>query len=191
VTVWVGVDVGGRRKGFDVAILNEDKEIELAGRLTCADVAALVEVAGASVVAVDSPRSCAPDGLTCREGERLVAKSICGIRWTPDYNRVHASKYYEWIVEGLGLYRALAHLDVDVIEVFPTASWTRWYGKRGVERRSAWTRKALATLCLTGVPKRSNQDQRDAIAAAVTAQLYSVRKTEPMGDLVVPIDATS
>jgi hypothetical protein len=45
--------------------------------------------------------------------------------------RVHASAYYAWIIEGLALFDALVVHGVEVIEVFPTASWTRWYGKRG------------------------------------------------------------
>jgi predicted nuclease with RNAse H fold len=75
---------------------------------------------------------------------------------------------------------------VDVIEVFPTASWTRWYGKRGLLSRAAWSRLGLAGLGLEGVPTRTTQDQRDAVAAAMTAHQYSQEMTEPIGDIVVP-----
>lgn len=78
-----------------------------------------------AVVAIDSPRCCAPDGQATRDGERRVAREICGIRWTPDKERVGGSLYYAWIVQGLKLFDALAELEVGVIEVFPTASWTR------------------------------------------------------------------
>jgi predicted nuclease with RNAse H fold len=57
---------------------------------------------------------------------------------------VHASAYYAWIIEGLTLFDALVAHGVEVIEVFPTASWTRWHGKRGSRTRSAWTRQGLA-----------------------------------------------
>jgi predicted nuclease with RNAse H fold len=111
---------------------------------------------------------------------------VCGIRWTPDTARVGASDYYSWIVEGLRLYEALAERKTEVIEVFPTASWTQWHGKRGKRRRSVWSRQALATLNLDGVRPRTNQDQRDAIAAAVTARQYAEGGTQLFGDIVVP-----
>ena len=85
-------------------------------------------------------------------------------------SRVHASAYYGSIIEGLALFDALAARGVEAIEVFPTASWTRWHGKRGTQTRSAWTRQGLAALGLDGLPPRTNQDQRDAIAAAMTAR---------------------
>jgi predicted nuclease with RNAse H fold len=181
---WLGVDVGGRRKGFDAALVDDHALLHLAGGLSCKDVVALVESARPRVVGIDSPRSCAPPGATRRECERALARAICGIRWTPDRAQLDASPYYEWIREGLRLYAAL---EGEAIEVFPTASWTRWAGPRGARPRSAWTRDALATLGLSGVPARTNQDQRDAIAAAVTARAYSRGRAEIIGgEIVVP-----
>jgi predicted nuclease with RNAse H fold len=189
VAKWLGVDVGGTRKGFDVAVVDEYRLLELVGRLHCEAVLALVQTARPSIVAIDSPRLCAPAGQTSRDGERLLAKTVCGIRWTPDAAKVHSNDHYAWIVEGLRLYEGLADRKVEVIEVFPTASWTRWHGKRGQQRRSAWTRQALTELGLEGVPRRTNQDQRDAIAAAVTARQYTLGQTEQMGEIVAPVDA--
>ena len=186
VAPWIGVDVGGKRKGFDVAVIDDRRVLALQGRLTCQQVVDLVMANPPRVAAIDSPRSCAPEGQTAREGELQLAKSICGIRWTPDVSRVHASAYYAWIIEGLALFDALVMRNVEVIEVFPTASWTRWHGKRGSRTRSAWTRQGLAALGLDGVPARTNQDQRDAIAAAMTARQHTLAMTETMGDIVVP-----
>jgi predicted nuclease with RNAse H fold len=108
------------------------------------------------------------------------------IRWTPDERRVRASAYYAWVVEGLALFDALAGLGIDTIEVFPTASWTRWHGARGARSRSDWSCEGLSTLGLEDVPRRTNQDQRDAIAAAVTARQHSRGGTKTIGDIVVP-----
>ena len=72
-----------------------------------------------------------------------------------------------------------------MIEVFPTASWTRWHGKRGRQTRASWTRQALTALGLLGVPARTNQDQRDAIAAAMTARQHAAGTTETIGEIVV------
>jgi predicted nuclease with RNAse H fold len=183
---FMGVDVGALRKRFDVALIGDGELLELAGRLSREDVAALAAKHRPQIIAIDSPRSCAPDGASSRDCERALAKSVCGIRWTPDAARVHASNYYAWIVEGLALYRELTHHRGTVIEVFPTASWTRWHGKRGKQHRSTWSRQALAALNLRGVPGRTNQDQRDAIAAAVTAERHAAGLTEQFGEIVVP-----
>ena len=187
MAVWIGVDVGGKRKGFDVAVIDDRRVLALQGRLTCQQVVELAMTHRPRVIAIDSPRSCAPPGQTARDGERQLRRSICGIRWTPDESRVHASAYYAWIIEGLALFDALAMRGVEVIEVFPAASWTRWHGKRGTRTRSAWTRQGLAALDLDAVPPRTNQDQRDAIAAAMTARQHTLAVTETMGDIVVPV----
>ena len=182
----IGVDVGGRRKGFDVALLDDREVVTLTRGLDRKAAVELVSIHQPALIAVDSPRSCAPEGHSTRECERELNTSICGIRWTPDKKRVDANAYFAWIVEGLGLYAALAAADVPVIEVFPTASWTRWHGPRGPLTRAAWTRDGLARLRLTGVPERTNQDQRDAIAAAMTAQQHTRGLTQEIGEIVVP-----
>jgi predicted nuclease with RNAse H fold len=139
------------------------------------------------MVAIDSPRSSAPPGRTARDAELEVNRRICGIRWTPDRERLKAREYYAWIVEGLALFEALIARGVPVIEVFPTASWTRWLGPRGPRTRASWTTGGLAALRLEGLPQRTNQDQRDAIAAAVTARQHTHGLTEAIGEIVVPV----
>ena len=186
MATWAGVDVGGKRKGFDVAVIDDRQIVALQGGLTCGQVVGLLLESRPAVIAIDSPCCCAPDGHNARDGERQLARSICGIRWTPDARRVHASAYYAWILEGLALFDALAAHGVAAIEVFPTASWTRWHGRRGPRTRAAWTRQGLAALGLDGVPARTNQDQRDAIAAAMTARQHDRDRTETIGDIVVP-----
>lgn len=186
MTRWLGVDVGGPRKGFDVALVDETALLRLEAGLDVQAVVAIVEETKPGLVAIDSPRAYAPPGETSRASERLLARTVCGIRWTPDEPRVNGNPYYGWVAHGLQLYAALATRSVDVIEVFPTASWTRWCGKRGTRRRSAWSGQGLAALGLAGVPEQTNQDQRDAIAAAVTARLHTNGGTETLGDIVVP-----
>jgi predicted nuclease with RNAse H fold len=178
---WLGIDVGGPRKGFDVALIDDREVLELRSRLGTSDVVKLVASARPAVVGIDSPCACAPDGETSRADERALARAVCGIRWTPDRARVAASAYYGWVVHGLAL-----HAAVDAIEVFPTASWTRWLGPRGTRSRTEWTRAGLPALRLAGIPVRINQDQRDALAAAVTARAHSRGETEAFGAIYVP-----
>jgi predicted nuclease with RNAse H fold len=183
---WLGVDVGGRRKGFDVALIDDRRLLSLRGQLGRDDVLAVVDDACPVLVGVDGPCRCAPPGHRLREDERALRRAVCGIRWTPDTTTVDGSDYYAWIREGLELFDALRARGMAAVEVFPTASWTRWFGPRGAATRSRWSTAGLARLGLEGVPGRTNQDQRDAIAAAVTARQHTLGQTEAMGEIVVP-----
>ena len=185
---WAGVDVGGRRKGYDVAIVDEARVIDVIPRVASPEAVrrALAEHQP-GVVAIDSPSTVASPGMTHRPEERHLRAAVCGIRWMPDQRTLdEGSPYYEWIRVGFELYEALArHGGWEVIECFPTASFTRWVGARE-GTRAAWTRRALPRLGLDNLRERTNQDVRDAIAAAVTARQYAIGATDAFGPIVVP-----
>ena len=190
---WAGVDVGGSRKGFDAAVVDAcgligGPEPRL---LSPAAVIDWVAEYRPAVVGVDSPRRPARPGETSRTCERELARAVCGIRFTPDSDRLAENpSYYEWIERGFDLYEALEGADEgwEVIEVFPTASFTRWAGRRGAGSRAAWSAAALDALGLEGLPgRRLNQDARDAIGAALTARAYGEGGTQGFGEIVVPL----
>lgn len=191
--ICVGVDVGGRRKGFHVAAVRGRAVTAGPQRLADVDVALRwIREIKPRVVALDSPMTCAAPGERSRAGERELMRKVCGIRWTPEEAKLADNPYYEWIVCGRELYEALGQdgRGSDIIEVFPTASWTVWAGKRGSKRRSRWTQTALEHMNLEGLPpRRLNQDDRDAIAAALTARLHARGQTRAFGDIVVPTEA--
>jgi predicted nuclease with RNAse H fold len=185
--VWAGVDVGGRRKGFHVALVDSDRLRAGPARLaTVSETVRWLKWRSPRLVAVDSPCVPAPDGFRSRPEERELARSICRIRYTPEAARLARNRYYEWIVRGLALYAALEEAGLPAIECFPTASFTRWAGPRGTRTRSAWTREALAQAKLGGIPSPLGQDGRDAIAAALTARAHERGLTESFGPIVVP-----
>ncbi len=140
-----------------------------------------------ALVAVDSPIRAAPGGARSRDGERSLARSVCGIRFTPDEPTLAAdgSGYYEWIIHGRELYEALESWGIPAIECFPTATWTRLAGTRGVRSRARWSREALPLLGLDGIPRRTSQDGRDALAAAFMACSHTHGDTDRFGELVV------
>jgi predicted nuclease with RNAse H fold len=203
---FAGVDVGGRRKGFDVALIDVDWGLhrDMYGELPNGRAARLIAVRrfadaeqaaawlaerAPRLVAVDSPRHAAPPGARSRLDERELAARICGIRYTPDGRTLeapHKSGYYEWINNGLGLYAALEKAGLPLIECFPTATWTRLHGPRGTRSRREWSREALSTVGIDGLPPRLSQDARDAIGAALTARLHAEGRTESCGEIVVP-----
>jgi predicted nuclease with RNAse H fold len=143
-----------------------------------------------AVVALDSPKTCAPEGESSRADERELARAVCGIRWTPERSRLAGNPYYGWVEHGLELYEALAEAGVDrdrQIEVFPTAAWTVWAGRRAGRRRSEWSANALSGLGLGGLPSRHlTQDDRDAVAAALVARLHTEGRTRAFGEIIVP-----
>lgn len=187
----VGIDVGGRRKGFHGCALRGKRIV--AGPQRLPDVASAVAWVTAltpTTVALDSPRSCAPPGESSRADERALAREVCGIRWTPERSRLADNPYYEWVEHGLELYAALAAAGIDrgaLIEVFPTAAWTIWAGPRGARPRSEWSADALADLGLVGLPpRRLSQDDRDAAAAALVARVHAEGRGRAFGEIIVP-----
>jgi predicted nuclease with RNAse H fold len=190
---FAGIDVGAFRKGFHCAVVFGDEVVAGPVNLPAVgDVAAWLAGQRPRVVAVDSPCVPAAPGETARAAERALAQEVCGIRWTPDSSRLASSSYYEWVRNGLRLYAALragaAEVPWEVIEVFPTASWTRWAGPRGARSRAEWSKAALAALGIGGLPgRRLSQDDRDAIAAALTGRSWAEGRCEQFGEIVVPL----
>lgn len=185
---WAGVDVGACAKGFHLALVDHHRLIAGPERHQTPDDAVRRLVSWAPrLVAVDSPLRPAPDGLRSRPCEREFARAgICGLRFTPDRHALASSRYYEWILNGFALYRGLAGAGLGAIECFPTASWTCWYGPRRTLPRGVWSAAALRQQRLAGVPRRLDQDERDAIAAALTARDHARKLTDCFGDLVIP-----
>ena len=185
--MWAGVDVGGRRKGFHAAVIDDERIVAGPARLVApAEVVDWLRPYEPRAVAVDAPASPAPAGRLSREGECALARRVCGIRYTPDAARL-AEPYYEWVLNGLELYAALARERWMVLECFPTASWTRWSGARGTRSRASWSADALASWALAGAPVRLGQDGRDALGAALTARAHARGETESFGEIVVPL----
>lgn len=185
--LWAGVDVGGRRKGFHLAWIDDARVVDLKNVHEPREVAELLARIEPLVVAIDSPRAPAADEARSRPGEVALARArVCGIRYTPDRATLGTSDYYEWIRRGLALYAAVAANGLVAIECFPTASWSRWAGPR-VGRRAPWSTAALRRFRLDGVAPRMNQDFRDAIGAALTARAYTEGRTEAFGDIIVPL----
>lgn len=191
---WVGVDVGGRAKGFDVAVLDADDRVHLHRTRDAEEVVTLAR--GARLVGVDSPAAWAPPGQASRPDERAFTRArICGIRYTPDeaHARARTDDFLDWVWQGLGLYQALAAGDTPAVEVFPTAAWTRWMGPRAERSRAQWSRDGLRQLRgdgLVDVPPATSQDARDAVAAALTARQVSDGTVERFGTLAVPAPGT-
>ena len=126
-TYWAGVDVGGTRKGFHLAVLDSRGRLSVAGE-RIATARAVVErllPMAPSLVAVDAPRRPAEPGQRSRACEReFVRAGICALRFTPDLQTLLANPFHAWVLQGLELYRALERAGLRPVECFPTAAWT-------------------------------------------------------------------
>jgi predicted nuclease with RNAse H fold len=146
--VFAGVDVGGRRKGFHVAVVDRDGVVVGAPSRWASVAQVVAAVRRAALVAVDAPRRPAPEGERSRPDERALARAVCSIRYTPDEATLrapHRSDYYGWVLQGLALFAALAAADVRAVECFPTASLTRWGGPRAGRSRAGWRAGATSS----------------------------------------------
>jgi hypothetical protein len=193
---WAGVDVGGRNKGFHLAVIEGARVTELEQYPDARTLASHLIDLRPQAVGIDSPSDFAPLGEKSRPQEREFAKKkICGIRYTPDRATCesHPGNYYEWVFNGMELWDALRahpHFQGRLFEVFPTASWTIWHGPRGNRKREDWSQEALTELPLELPDVMWTQDLRDALGASETVRsrsVASVLKTPTTG-IVLPPD---
>lgn len=186
--LWAGVDVGDRSKGFHAAVVEQDCVFDLKRFSSPIELAGWLRQLQPELTAIDSPCAPAPFGQSSRPDERELARAgICNIRWTPDEDALKANAgYYGWILHGFELYAALQSAGLTAVECFPTASWTRWGGRRGKRRRAEWSQATLASLGVELPARRLSQDDRDAIGAALTARAHTDGLTESYGQIVVP-----
>ena len=186
MALWLGVDVGGERKGFDVAVIDERSLIELRGGMSMGSVVELAVAQAPVLVAVDGPRACAPDGHTARADERELRRRVCGIRWTPDARPRADGRLLRLGAPRPGPVRSAGGTRRGCDRGVPDGVVDPVARPAGSSSRARWSRDGLAGLRLAGMPERTNQDERDAVAAAVTAREHTLGLTEAIGEIIVP-----
>jgi predicted nuclease with RNAse H fold len=188
----LGIDVGVRR-GLDLVLLGEDREIlDTQRRVRVEEVAAVALGAGADVVAIDAPPTWAMSGrsrLTERELRLFGLQSFN----TPSDKRLADHPFYEWMTVGFRVYDALSDrypryrgtgpVNGSAVEVFPHATAVVLAGclpPEGVGKRE-WRR---AILREHGVDARAlrSLDQVDAALAALTGIYALQRRFSAPGD---------
>ena len=105
----IGIDVGGRRKGFHAVALTGGA---YAARLATAEVQELAHwcrsVIGAQLIAIDAPCRWSSDGRARPCERELNAADIrCFASPTRQAALSHPSNYYGWMLQGEALYRQL------------------------------------------------------------------------------------
>lgn len=167
---WAGVDVGGRRKGFHLALVDAARFLRCQHALTAEEAVAILEGWRPALIAVDSPRAPAVTGKS-RPEERCLAKALCRIRYTPTRGyraqpilRVD-SRWMASLRRAGGAQprpsRMLSHGVLDHV------------GRSRSGTRARWSQRVLERQALEDLPELLNQDFRDAIGAALTARAHT------------------
>ncbi|MBM5823562.1 MAG: DUF429 domain-containing protein [Cyanobacteria bacterium K_Offshore_surface_m2_011] len=177
----VGIDVGGPRKGFHAVALSGGA---YAAQLATGDAEALAHwcrsVVRARVIAIDAPCRWSVDGRA-RPCERELRRQgiICFASPTRQAAASHPSGYYDWMLQGEALYRALepSHplataLPIEgpaCFETFPHAiTWHRRGGNAQASRKRTQRRELLQQAGIDLAPLTSI-DWIDAALCALTA----------------------
>ena len=175
----VGVDVGGKRKGFHAVALTGG---QYAGRYTTADVDELVawcREVDAATIAVDAPCGWSSDGRARPAERRLMEQGIWCFS-TPLRQRAieHPKDHYGWMLRGEALFQELksthplglpAPGQKCCFETFPHAvAWHLTGGKANASRKRS-ERRALLSAAAVDLTQLTNIDLVDAAICAVTA----------------------
>jgi predicted nuclease with RNAse H fold len=188
----LGIDVALRR-GLDVVILGEDREIlDTHRRVGVDEIGSLADESGADVVAIDAPPCWATSGrsrVTERELRLFGLQSFN----TPSDTRMADHPFYGWMTVGFRVFEAVAHrypryrgtgsVKGTAIEVFPHASAVVLAGclpPNGVGKRE-WRRSILRRQRVDVRALRS-LDQVDAALAALTGLFALERRFSAPGD---------
>lgn len=118
---FAGIDVGGSKKGFHVALLNPMTGFEWVRGINRAEdvLAELAQIQDLRVVAIDCPPKAQIVGPETRLSERDLHRAGFHIQWT----RRAPMPPQEWMENGENLWKTLGEglAQVQIVETFPTA----------------------------------------------------------------------
>lgn len=189
----IGVDVGGFTKGFHAVALDG---LEIVTRWQGSDIPQLAEWCleqNASVVAIDAPcRWRGPD--RARAAERELAAEGISCYYAPTEQRAREHAFYQWMLPGADLYRALAarfplYVGETVttpvtIETFPQAVACALAGQivSAKPKEKRIVRRDLLQRAGIALDAKENTDELDALLCALTALGFALGKFKAYGD---------
>jgi predicted nuclease with RNAse H fold len=192
VPVVVGVDVGGKEKGFHAAAF-------LGGRLTeklaTCDVKEIVDWCrsrNASAVGIDAPCKWSLDG-GARPCECELARLGITAFATPCITEGRRHPFYRWMLNGAELFHALAphyrlydvrqpFLRPVCFETFAHAVACTLAGRRLSAKQKRTDRRRLLTEAGITTDRLSNLDEIDAALCALTAHHFLAGRFKAYGD---------
>jgi len=203
-----GVDVAGDRKGFHIVILHGQRIVACTRIREPEAIRSLCGQFHVHTVAVDAPSSWAPPHGP-REAERALSR--LGLRYflTPSEERARQSRFYDWVRNGLRLYKELveeyplvcpgmkAGEAACCFETFPHAVASVVLGRpERWQEKWAERRRALELVGVLSPLNLRNQNEVDAALCAAMAWLWQRGQAILLGDsaggyIVLPSVQTS
>ena len=191
-TTFVGIDVGGERKGFHAVALQGGAFVATLADSDPAVIAGWCRQLKAVVVAVDVPCGWS-DGGASRLAERSLAiggnKISCFA--TPTRARANRSNFYKWVFNGERLYRQLAkhyllfdgsrRAGLTGFETFPHAVVCALAGRVVLARPKAETRRNALRQLGYDVSSLSNVDLVDALETQLAASRAAANLLSALG----------
>lgn len=199
---FVGIDVGGARKGFHAVALRRGV-LESCPKTDLASILAWVRELRPAAIAIDAPCHWAREGgsRSCERSLRIGDERISCFS-TPTAERAAGRSFYDWVRNGLRLYAALApdyplHGGGPVrtprmCETFPQAVACHLAGRKVSARHKSPVRRRILHEAGYDPSGLSNIDWIDAALCAIAAESLVAGGCQAFGDpadglIVVPL----
>ncbi len=190
--VAVGIDVGGPSKGFHAVALREGRFVAKYAASDPASIGAWCRATGALVIGIDAPcrwRS----SQRVRSAEQELASGGISCFITPDSETAASRPFYQWMVNGAGLYRTLEP-DYPLFagdrdpsgrasfETFPQAVVCALAEKIVPAKRKSVVRRELLGKAGIDLSPLTNMDTVDAALCALAAHYFLAGSIKAYGD---------
>lgn len=189
----IGIDVGGPAKGFHAVAMEGLQTVARWRGSNVAHLAEWCETQNAEIVAIDAPCRWRGQG-PARAAERELATEGISCYYAPTELKARAHPFYQWMLPGTDLYRALSerfplYLGAKkngplTIETFPQAVACALAG-RIVSAKPKEKRAVRRELLLRGgVSLRGNEstDELDALLCALAGLRFAENEFKAYGD---------
>lgn len=198
----IGIDVGGRRKGFHAVALTDGQYAGCHATTNVDQLVAWCRETNAQTIAIDAPCAWSKDGRARPAERQLMAQGIwCFSTTTRERAIAHPKDYYGWMLRGEALFQALKHTHPlglpspgrkCCFETFPHAIAWHLMGGQAVASQKRAQRRALLEEAGVDLTELTNIDLVDAALCALAAHYAAIGEAcraygEPeTGFIVVP-----
>ena len=199
--VFIGIDVGGVRKGYHLAVLSPDHFVSSESLPDVVSVVDRCRELAPAAIGVDAPCGWSADGRS-REAERALARRGIRAYATPRRDLAKLEGFHAWMLQGEALFAALqphfplwsnatvAPTRPFCFETFPHAVTCALRGRIVSGKDKAIDRPALLTAAGITLRPTASQDDVDAALCALTAATVVAGDFETYGNTTEGIIVT-
>ena len=180
---FVGIDVGGQKKGFHAVCLLDNLIISKIHHQSPLKILHWIESINPNVIAIDSPCGWSSSGNS-RQSERELSingKNISCFS-TPTKKKALKSSFYKWVLNGERLYLKLINNKYKVIETYPYGVSKCFISNSNKNKINI--RKQVLCMNKINFSLLKNIDEIDAGVCSITAQYYYENKIIRFGNKI-------